>query len=67
MGFVAYCITPKPNTKDENIIELRDTIDRWLNDSSALYRKRKHRLATRNNYNKAVLMYLAMSIFNANK
>ena len=67
MGFVAYCITPKPNTKDENIIELRDTIDRWLNDTSALYRKRKHRLATRNNYNKAVLMYLAMSIFNANK
>ena len=67
VNFVAFCVKPKPNTKDPNFIELRDTLDNWLNSSSALYRKRKHRLATKNNYNRAVLMYMAMTIFNANK
>lgn len=67
LKFVAYCITPKPNTKDENIIELKDTIDGWLMMSSSLYRKRKHRLATKNNYQRAILTYISMSIFNANK
>lgn len=67
MNFIAYCVTPKPNTKDENIIELKKIIDDWLNANSVLYRKRKHRVASRNNYNKSVLMYIAMCIFNANK
>lgn len=67
MNFITYSITPKPNTKDEHILELKSIIDNWLNTGSALYRKRKHRLATRNNYNKALLMYLAMSIYQANK
>ena len=67
LKFVAYCVTPKPNSKDPNIIELKDTIDGWLMMSSSLYKKRKHRLATKNNYQRALLMYIAMSIFNANK
>lgn len=67
MNFITYSITPKPNTKDEHVLELKSIIDNWLNTGSVLYRKRKHRLATRNNYNKALLMYLAMSIYQANK
>lgn len=67
MNFITYSITPKPNTKDEHVLELKAIIDNWLNTGSVLYRKRKHRLATRNNYNKALLMYLAMSIYQANK
>ena len=67
MNFITYSITPKPNTKDEHVLELKNIIDNWLNTGSVLYRKRKHRLATRNNYNKALLMYLAMSIYQANK
>ena len=67
MNFITYSISPKPNTKDEHVLELKSIIDNWLNTGSALYRKRKHRLATRNNYNKALLMYLAMSIYQANK
>lgn len=67
MNFITYSITPKPNTKDEHILELKEIIENWLNTGSALYRKRKHRLATKNNYNKALLMYLAMSIYQANK
>ena len=66
-AFIAYCVTPKPNTKDDDQIEMKNTIDTWLNQSSVLYRKRKHRLATKNNYNRAVLMYISMCIFNANK
>lgn len=67
MNFITYSITPKPNTKDEHILELKEIIDNWLNSGSALYRKRKHRLASKNNYNKAILMYLAMCIYQANK
>ena len=32
-----------------------------------IYRKRKHRLASKNDYNSAVLKYLALCVFNANK
>lgn len=67
MNFISYSITPKPNTKDPHILELKDIIDNWLNTGSALYRKRKHRLASRNNYNRSMLMYFAMTIYAANK
>ena len=67
MAFVAYCVTPKPNSKDADFIEMKNIIETWLNTNSINYRKRKHRLATKNNYNKSVLMYIAMCIYNANK
>ena len=67
MNFIAYSIQPKPNTKNPDIIELRNMVDTWLNQSSVLYRKRKHRLASKNDYNSAVLKYLALCVFNANK
>ena len=67
MSFVSYCVTPKPNSKDNDYIEMKKIIDDWLNTNSVNYRKRKHRLASRNNYNRSVLMYIAMCIFNANK
>lgn len=67
MNFIAYSITPKPNTKDKHILELKKLIDDWLNTGSALYRKRKHRVASRNDYNRALLMYFAMSIYGSNK
>lgn len=67
MNFIAYSIQPKPNTKNPDIIELRNMVDTWLNQSSVLYRKRKHRLASKNDYNNAVLKYLALCVFNANK
>ena len=53
MNFITYSITSNPNTKDEHILELKSIIDNWLNTGSVLYRKRKHRLANRNDYNKA--------------
>lgn len=67
MSFVSYSITPKPNTKDPHILKLKDIIEEWLNSGSVLYRKRKHRVATRNDYNKALLMYFALAVYQANK
>ena len=67
MSFVSYCITPKPNSKDNDFIEMKKIITDWLNTNSINYRKRKHRLASANNYNRSVLMYIAMCIYSANK
>ena len=67
LKFINFSIQPKPNTKDKAIIEQRKIIENWLMTGSILYRKRCHRLATKNNYNKAVLMYFAMAIYLANK
>jgi hypothetical protein len=67
MSFVAFCVTSKPNTKDPHLIYVRDTIINWLDTESVLFRKRKNRDESRNNYIRAVLMYIALSIYTANK
>nr|DAM71705.1 MAG TPA: hypothetical protein [Caudoviricetes sp.] len=66
MNFITFSITPKPNSKDHNIIEMRNYVEKWLM-TSALYRKKKTRLASKNDYNRALLMYFAMLIYAANK
>lgn len=66
MNFISYSITAKPNTKDKHILEMREIVEKWLM-TSALYRKRKHRLASKNDYNRAIMMYFAMLIYAANK
>ena len=60
--FIAYTIKPKPNSKDPLLLELKSTIVRWLDENSPLYRKRKNREATANNYYKAILMYFTLVI-----
>lgn len=66
-SFIVYCVTPKPNTGNKSIIEMKDIIEKWLSTGSAAYRRRYKRVATRISYNKAVLAYLAMTIYTANK
>lgn len=60
--FIAYIIKPKPNTKDKLLNELKATIIKWLDENSPLYRKRKSRIATANNYYKSILMYFTLVI-----
>ena len=60
--FVAYTIKAKPNTKDEYLIELKETILRWLDENSPTYRKRKSRLATQTSYYRSILMYFTLII-----
>ena len=65
--FITKSITPKPNTKNPNIIREKEIIEGWLDEKSPAYRKRKSRPATKNSYFKAILVYFVLSIFEANK
>ena len=62
LEFVSYSIKAKPNTKDKDIILLKDTITSWLDEKSPQYVKRKHRPATATSYYKAVLTYIVLII-----
>ena len=53
--FIAKSISPKPNTKNKNIIRQKQIIESWLDENSPQYRKRKNRLATKSSYCKSVL------------
>lgn len=65
--FIRFSIIAKPNTKDENLIKMKKTVESWLEQGSALYRRRMNRLATKNNYVKALIMYFAYCIYQSNK
>ena len=67
IDFITFSITPKPNTKDKHLLRERDILESWLNETSPAYRKRKHRIATKMSYHKAVLLYFTLLIHNSNK
>lgn len=66
VDFIAHSIKMKPNTKDEYIIELKDTILKWLDENSPNYRRRKNRKATAISYYKSILTYITLCISTAN-
>lgn len=63
--FISNSITMKPNTKDKDILESKNIIIGWLNTSDR-YKKIKTQ-ATKNNYYKAILSYIALTVNIANK
>lgn len=65
--FLQFCIKRKPNTKDPNLIRIKDLEEELLDDNSVGYRKRKHREATKQSYHKALATYFALVIIMANK
>ena len=65
--FITKSITPKPNTKNPNIIREKEIIEGWLDENSPNYRKRKSRLATKISYFKAILKYYVLMISISNK
>lgn len=67
VNFISYSIKAKPNTKDKYLIELKDTILKWLDENSDNYRRRKNRTATAINYYKSILSYIVLTITQANK
>ena len=67
ISFITYTIAPKPNARDKHILRMKDILEDWLNESSAAYRKRKNRVATKMSYHKAVLLYFTLVIHNSNK
>lgn len=67
IDFITFSITPKPNSKNKDIIRQKEIIEGWLDDNSPGYRKRRSRLATKNSYIKAIYTYFTIIIHNANK
>ena len=65
--FLNYCMSTKPNTKDPDLLFIRETIVRWLNTNSIDYVRRKSRTATATSYYKAVLKMIVLTISAANK
>lgn len=65
--FITVSITPKPNTKNPNLIRQKEIVESWLDENSPAYRKRKSREATKSSYHKSVLTYFVLMIHNANK
>lgn len=65
--FITYSISPKPNTKNPEIVRQKEIIEHWLMDNSPAYRRRKSRNATRNSYYRSIYTYFTLMIHNANK
>lgn len=66
-NFISRSITPKPNSKDPDVLRQKEIVESWLNESSAAYRKRKSREATKSSYHKSVTTYFVLLIHSANK
>lgn len=65
--FITYTIAPKPNAKQKEIVRMKEIIEKWLSESGTAYLRRRSRVATRNSYERAVRMYFALVIHNANR
>ena len=60
--FLTYSMATKPNTKDKDLIKVRETIVKWLNENSVDYVRRKSRQPTATSYYKSVLKMLCLCI-----
>ena len=65
--FVTYTIAPKPNAKQQELIRIQELVTELLSENSPAYIRRRSRVATRNSFEKALKMYFALSVVNANK
>ena len=63
-AFLSYAITARPNTKNELVIEMKQTIINWL-EQDAIYRKRSATKATAVSYYRSIICYLAQIIMKA--
>lgn len=67
ISFLTYTISAKPNTKQKEQLRLKELIEKLLSENSPAYVRRRSRVATKNSFERAVKMYLALSIHNANR
>lgn len=67
IDFITFSITPKPNSKNPNVLRQKEIIESFLSENSPAYRKRRSREATKNSYHKSILTYFVLLIHNANK
>lgn len=60
--FITYTMKPKPNSKDQYIVNLKEIIMSWLDNNSPNFRRRRSRKPTVIAYYKAVLLYITLAI-----
>lgn len=62
-NFIAVChaLYLKSNTSNESILKIKEILDVWLTECSDNYNKTE-RIATKNNFRKAVYMYYVLNI-----
>lgn len=60
--FISFSLTPKPNSKNKDILRQKEIIEILLNKGTPNYRKRKNRPETKSSYHKALLGYYAIII-----
>lgn len=65
--FLSYSLQSKPNTKNVGELRVKEIVETFLDENSPAYRKRKSRLSTKNSYNRSILSYFTLTIYNANK
>ena len=65
--FIKFITKPKPNSKDDNINRVKEIIEELLEDNSINFRRRKHRVATKQSYFFAFNMYMAITIIRSNQ
>lgn len=58
--FVSYSIKAKPNTRDKYLIELKDTLSKFLDQNSIAYRRKSE--ARKASYYKSLLTYIVLLI-----
>ena len=65
--FITFSIAPKPNAKQKELVRIQELIVELLSENSPAYLRRRSRLATKNSFEKAIKMYFALTIHNANR
>lgn len=65
--FIAFSISPKPNSKDKLYLRNKEIIEELLLANSKKYATRRKRAATKISYNMVILKYFVYLIHDANK
>ena len=60
--FISFSLTPKPNSKNKNILRQKEIIEILLNKGTPAYRRRKNRPDTKSSYHNVLLGYYALII-----
>lgn len=67
LSFLNSATSPKPNSKNKNILREKEILEEILGDNSPAYKRRSSRVPTKNSYHRSILMYYALVVNKANK
>ena len=65
--FITFTIAPKPNAKQPELIRINELVVELLSENSPAYLRRRSRIATKNSFERALKLYFALSVNNANR